>query len=556
MRCSLKTVFHAFWLGTICLGLNGCEPFDANHSGGTQTSSDESVSTDLPTGPVVSVVTVSSDDSSVDLPASNDELPDSAVAAGDSPVDDGVPVDSGDLPLAGDDTASGSAAPSGGDQPQDSGAHVIAAFPGAEGHGAAARGGRGGVVVKVTNLNDSGPGSLRAALMMTQPRMIVFDVSGTIELAQQIRLKSENSFFTVAGQTAPGDGIAIRNHKLVMDGVQQGIVRHLRLRHGCERNCTVGVADNLTLLGNTRMLIFDHLSMTWAEDEVMDVWGSNISNITFQWSIMGEGTVFCVEGASQNLGPLVGGGDRIEKITFANNFIVHTCYRNFMQSGGSVSYLNNMSYNTFKLDYSFSQHPVSTQQISADIIGHYFREGPQSSQRMLVDVINSVGSEDREPVSLYISDITPLTISGELHPRFDNDPYALVSTRGIGSSILPEWKKRDQPLALAQFPVTLVPSADVPEKILAYVGASLPKRDAVDQRLVDSFHSLAAWDSANLRQYPELHTYDIRTDSDGDGMEDTWEVSNGLNPLDPLDHAGDINNDGYTNIENFINGLD
>jgi hypothetical protein len=431
----------------------------------------------------------------------------------------------------------------------------VPAFPGAEGHGASARGGRGGIVVKVTNLNDSGPGSLRAAMMMTEPRMILFEVSGTIALQQQIRLKAANSYFTIAGQTAPGDGIAIRNHKLVFDGVTEGIVRHLRLRHGCASNCTVGVADNLTLLGDTSLLIFDHLSMTWAEDEVMDVWGDNIRDITFQWSMMGEGTVFCVEGASQNLGPLIGGGDGIHNVTFANNFIAHTCYRNFMQSAGQVSFVNNMSYNTFKLDYSFSVHPRSTEQISADIVGHYFREGPQADRRNLIDVINAVGSEPRPAVSLHIQDVAPFTVSGDVHPFFLDDPYSLVSTRSIGSDVLPRWQQRNQPLPAPQFPVSRVPSFDVPDKILGSVGASLPRRDEVDQRLVESFHTLRGWESVNLRQYPDLQTYDLRIDSDDDGMPDDWEVSNGLDPFDGNDHAGDIDNDGYSNIENFINSL-
>jgi len=547
----------------------------------THDDADDSASVDsnIPTDAIDMPGSVPNDPMVADAPVSDDSdaTSDDAVDDGDEPAGSGTVADNTEdtgadstsdspTPVSEPDMQADDASDSDADPPLpgdvvDNPITIVSfdgnipAFPGAEGYGASARGGRGGMVVKVTNLNDSGPGSLRAAMMMTEPRMIVFEVSGTIELQTQIRLKAANSFFTLAGQTAPGDGIAIRNHKLVFDGVREGIVRHLRLRHGCASNCTVGVADNLTLLGNTELMIFDHLSMTWAEDEVMDVWGDNIRDITFQWSMMGEGTVFCIEGASQNLGPLIGGGDGIRNVTFANNFVAHTCFRNFMQSAGHVSFLNNMSYNTFKLDYSFSLHPRSTEQIRADIIGHYFREGPQTDRRKLIDVINAVGSETRQPVSLHIRDLAPFTVSGDVHPFFVDDPYSLVSTRSIGSDVLPEWQARDQPLAAPRFPVQLVPSLDVPSKILGSVGASLPQRDEVDQRLVESFHSLGGWESINLRQYPVLQTYDLRIDTDDDGMPDDWETRHGLDPLNAADHAGDIDNDGYSNLENFINSL-
>jgi len=400
------------------------------------------------------------------------------------------------------------------------------------------------------------------ALMMTVPRTILFEISGTIDLQSRIQLNAENSFFTLAGQTAPGDGIAIRNHSLDFSNVQHGIVRYLRIRHGCPEGCDISVADNIRIFGGSSNIILDHLSMSWWEDECVNIVGHNIHDITLQWSIIAEGNVLCIEGNSHNLGSILGGTDH-SRITIANNYIAHTCYRNHMQLIGQYEYINGLNYNTSALDFNFSQQSAEAafEPMRADIIGYYFKEGPQTQPHYLFDLIRYSMPDDTDiylPISLYFNDITATKSDGSDHILTgDGNPANFVRTRTLGgTTILPTWQQRFTPLIdKARFPVTIVPSIDVPAKVLPSVGASLPRRDAVDERIVNDFYTLGIWDAANIKQYPILNTYGVKLDSDNDGMPDDWETSNGLNPLDPGDHNGDINNDGYTNIENYINSI-
>lgn len=436
----------------------------------------------------------------------------------------------------------------------------VASFPGAEGHGANSIGGRGGVVVKVSNLNDAGPGSLREALMMTIPRIIVFDVSGTIALESRLELGPENSFVTVAGQTTPGDGITLRNHSILMAGVQHVVIRYLRIRHGCPIGCDISLADNVTILSNSNNIILDHISMTWAEDEVMEIYGSNINNVTLQWSLLAEGNTSCVDGSSQNLGPLLSGGYPQNKMTFANNYLAHTCYRNYLQDTGEYQFINNLNYNTFNNDFHFSQSRFTgSGAVKSDVVGQYFKEGPQTNRRFVFDILRNGDESDNGPwgaISIYLSDIVAVTSTGESHPYYlSNDPYSMAKPRGLGTEELPIWEARSEPMISADFPVTQALAAGVPAKILPIVGASFPVRDSVDERIVNDFYTLGIWSSDNIKRYPQLYTYNVRIDSDNDGMPDDWEMNQGLDETDASDTNLDANGDGYTNIENYINSL-
>ena len=161
------------------------------------------------------------------------------------------------------------------------------AFPGAEGFGQFTVGGRGGRVVKVTNLNDDGPGSLRQALREEGPRTVVFDVSGTISLEREIIVK--NGFLTIAGQSAPGDGITLKNHGLVIKA-DEAIIRYIRSRPGSE----AGVETDAISVGAGNNIIIDHCSASWATDETLTVSPSDgsilraIDNVTVQWSMITE----------------------------------------------------------------------------------------------------------------------------------------------------------------------------------------------------------------------------------------------------------------------------
>ena len=159
----------------------------------------------------------------------------------------------------------------------------LRAFPGAEGFGRFARGGRGGDVYHVVNLNDSGPGSLRDAVAGAKgPRTIVFDVSGTIELKDKLRVA--RSRLTIAGQTAPGDGIALKDQNFQIDNASDVVVRYLRFRLG-DKNKPVGGDDTITM-EHVHDVMLDHLSASWGIDGIMDV--AHAANVTLQWSIFAE----------------------------------------------------------------------------------------------------------------------------------------------------------------------------------------------------------------------------------------------------------------------------
>lgn len=270
-------------------------------------------------------------------------------------------------------------------------ADPIPAFPGREGFGAETPGGRGGRVVHVTNLKDSGPGSLRDALLMTEPRIVLFKICGTIHLQTPITLGSENSYLTLAGQSAPGDGIAVSLpsvNGLYFDGAHDIVVRHLRVRGG-ERT--------VAILNNAHNIVLDHNSFTWSEDQTINTWGTGVHDVTISWNIIAEG------GARnrQNAGALFGGGAGHDRIAIHHNYLAHHQFRNYMVAGHGYSFINNVNYNTFDWDFHIEQGYKDPGVIDPDIINHYFKEGPDSRRHKPFDLI--AVTCDGGPMSIYLS---------------------------------------------------------------------------------------------------------------------------------------------------------
>ena len=438
----------------------------------------------------------------------------------------------------------------------------IPAFPGCEGFGCETPGGRGGKVVFVTNLNDSGPGSLRDALMMTEPRIVVFKVSGTIYLNSPLALGAAQSYVTVAGQTAPGDGIAIAAAPGALadlrlsvnpDGTRSespgvahdAVFRHLRFRSGLGGGNATEYLYSAILFSGSHHVVFDHNSFTWANDQTINIWGSNIHDITWSWNIVGEG-------GGQNAGSIFSGGYPHERITLHHNYLAHQSFRNYMIDTGKYDFINNVNYNTINWNFHFRQgYKQGPDPNAPDVINHYFKEGPNTNRHVPFDLI---GYAPGAPISLYLEGNK--YVDNNENPVYDvNDQWSMVKARGINTP-LPTYEKRFQPHSVQpQFPVTIQSTDEGKDLVLANAGARLPKLDAVDTRLLGDFFDGGAYNINNVGQFPTLQTYNVRQDSDNDGMPDDWERAHGLNPNDASDNTQDRDGDGYTNIEEWINSI-
>ena len=427
----------------------------------------------------------------------------------------------------------------------------IPAFPGAEGFGAMTPGGRGGAVVEVTNLHDSGPGSLREALQVrTGPRTVVFRVSGTIELASWIEMKASNSFVTVAGQTTPGEGIQLKNYGLMLrDGIHDVVIRHLRIRPG---DTTPGDwnKDGATVYGYggtpVYNILFDHVSFEWAIDENVDAWDW-VESATFQWCLIAEGSMTGHAEGPHSMGLLSGAHSKIN-LSVHHCLFAHNAARNPRVGDnweGVNDVRNNVIYNwrNFGPAESYGGAPVN-------YVNNVFLSGPNSStvERSVFTVPDRTNSTG---VRLYLDGNR-----GPLCPDGCADDWQLrvvFAENGIVYPADEALHRVDEPLPAP--PVTTWPASLVLDRVLDGAGATLPRRDAVDARIVDEVRTRTGAVGIGS-DYPVLRGIAAPPDSDHDGMPDAWEALHGLNPANPSDRNGDLNGDGYTNLEEYLNARD
>ena len=249
----------------------------------------------------------------------------------------------------------------------------LPAFPGAEGYGSTTPGGRGGRVIEVTNLNDHGPGSLRAAAEVDAPRTIVFKVSGTIALERDMEIK--NPFCTIAGQTAPGDGICLRNYTLNVLGTHDVVVRYLRVRRGDDSHLQedgIDVMEDTHRPGNpwAENVIVDHCSVSWTCDEGINTW-HHAKNVTVQWTIMSEALHNAVH-IGHGFAATLGG----ENTTYHHNLLAN-CPGRDPSIGG-----NNNSFKTINLDwrnnviFNWQERTLDGKPWSINVINNYLKPGP------------------------------------------------------------------------------------------------------------------------------------------------------------------------------------
>lgn len=432
--------------------------------------------------------------------------------------------------------------------------HALPSFPGAEGFGANSVGGRGGTVIKVTNLNDSGDGSFRAAVEASGPRIVVFDVSGIINLQSDLTIY--NSSITIAGQTSPG-GILVTGRTVAIN-THDVIVQYMRFRVGSHRildGADPEYLDSLDIFGknwgpNTAYnIIIDHCSISWGVDETCTITGGVI-NTTLQWSIISEGLAYAGHPKGEHSkGLMVSGKYRYDNsVSLHHNYIAHNTDRNPLLYSPEDAYnnitvvdaVNNVSYN-----WKGALSPMGGEICRINWVHNYAKPG-----------LNS------HPWSYEVTHYAEsLTV-----------PRQLIYVQGnVGSSRLtqdaPQWNVGwyyYNELAPTTWQKTLpwdVPSVMTNEMSYYYaldmlqkVGATKPVRDSVDERVVADFAAGTGMIIDNVTypdDFPAFENLPAPPDTDNDGMPDAWEAARGLS-VGINDSAGDDDNDGYTNIEEYL----
>lgn len=466
-------------------------------------------------------------------------------------------------------------------KPEDLLKNDIPAFPGAEGGGMYTAGGRGGKVLVVTSLENEGPGTLREACETGGARIIVFNVSGIIRLKTPIHLRAP--YVTIAGQTAPGDGVCVTGESFLID-THDVVIRHMRFRRGAQ---DVNFRDD-ALGGNAvGNIMIDHCSGSWGLDENISIYrhvynrqsdGYGLKlptvNITIQNSIFSE-ALDCYNHA---FGATIGGHNSM----FARNLFASNISRNAsVGMDGDFNFVNNVIFNWWNRSVDGGD-----EKSLYNIINNYYKPGPitPSDKPIAHRILKPESSRDKtKPDTFGKAYVNGNIVHGNSKVTKDNwaggvQVYNNPDDGGFESKI-----RVNEPFRMS--PVTLMKTKEAYNFVLKNVGANFPKRDAVDERIVKTVKTGKPFYVENAADYEFDTKYvkrrlpadsykqgiitDIRQvgglpeykgipylDSDNDGMPDAWEIKYGLNPNDASDAVQDCNGDGYTNIEKYINGID
>jgi len=410
------------------------------------------------------------------------------------------------------------------------------AFPGAEGAGRHAMGGRGGAVLRVTTLADSGPGSLRAAIETRGPRTILFDVAGTIRLATDLVIREPR--ITIAGQSAPGGGIALADQALVVHA-DDVVIRHIRARRG---DLHPGEGDAIWIAGGRR-IILDHVSAGWSVDETLSASArytasDGFYDLTVQWSIIAESLrrSHHAKGA-HGYGSLIRGG-RGARISFHHNLWAHHVARmprpgNYAgpeadPEGPLMEFRSNVFYNWGQGFAGYNDDEATL--IRYNFIDNAYLAGPDSEGALAF----------RENNRLARAFFAGNSMNGAVPA----DPWSLVIGR------IPEGYRLSEPVDVA--PVAADPAASAMAHVLERAGAW--PRDTADARVVASVRRRSGHhidSQAQVGGWPALAAGRAEADSDGDGMPDDWERLHGFDPARADGHA-DRDGDGLTNLEDWL----
>jgi hypothetical protein len=417
----------------------------------------------------------------------------------------------------------------------------LPAFPGAEGAGATALGGRGGKVLTVTTLADSGPGSFRAAVEAKGPRIIVFAVSGTIQLSKPLTVREGR--VTIAGQSAPGDGITLRDHPLVVQA-DDVVIRFIRSRLGDESK----TESDAVWIRAGRRIILDHVSASWSVDETLSVSGNYAEpgegwyDVTVQWSIIADSLTKSLHAkGAHGYGSLVRGG-RGARASFHHNLWANHSARmprpgNYAPAasdpeGAFFDFRCNLFYNWGggRSGYNADKDSLSRY----NFVGNAYVRGPQSTKAIAFDEGNPVAK------SFFADNAMDGVVPA--------DPWSLVT------GITDPAQKLSSPVEMPK--VGCAGAASVETAVLARAGASR-SRDSVDAAMIAGVRTRTGKQIDSQRDvggWPDLRSGTAPLDSDGDGMPDAWERQNGLDPKRD-DSSGDRDGNGYSNVEDYLNAL-
>ena len=471
----------------------------------------------------------------------------------------------------------------------------IPAFPGAEGGGMYTFGGRGGKVIVVTNLNDRGPGSFREACETGGARIVVFNVSGIIHLETPISVRAP--YITIAGQTAPGDGICIAGESFAID-THDVIVRHMRFRRG-----ETGVEHREDSFGGNPVgnIMLDHTSAEWGLDENISFYRHMYDesegqykqtafkyptvNVTIQNSISAK----ALDTYNHAFGSTLGG----ENAAFVRNLWASNSGRNpSIGWNGIFNFVNNVVYNWVHRSADGGDYSAQF-----NFINNYYKPGPATPTTTPIGhrILKPESGRSKLDHHVYGRVYAEGNIM-EGYPEITADNWAggIQVEDNDGCDGHETYMRQRRPAAMPW--LHILSAQEAYDYVLENAGATVPCRDIVDQRIVeevrnknpyyvkdamkyqgdvsglapksqaedgsfkhrrmgkDSYKLGIITDPRQMGGYPE-YKGTPRVDTDGDGMPDDWEVANGLNPNDPSDANGDINGDGYTNIEKWINGI-
>jgi hypothetical protein len=420
------------------------------------------------------------------------------------------------------------------------------AFPQAEGYGKYTVGGRGGVVYEVTHLNDSGVGSLRAAVEASGPRTVVFRVSGTINLTRNLKISHPN--ITIAGQTAPGDGICLKRYTLEIDA-DEVIIRYLRVRFGDE---TKNDADAVSMRYH-RNIILDHVSASWGDDETLSLYHGE--NVTVQWCIIAE---TLNRGGVHGFGGIWGSPSS----TFHHNLVAHNVSRNmrFASGCGNTDYRNNVIYNWgYNSAYGGEKQQVGNptfNDANINMVNNYYKPGPGTSASVASRIVNPSYRDVKTDYGKFY--VAGNYVVGNPTVTADNWNGGVNPAGGSG----------DIPLVKLEVPwpamaINEQTAEEAYLSVLSHVGCSKPVRDSLDARLVNEVSTGTATYGLNgviesqseVGGWPTLNSTEPPVDTDHDGMPDEWETARGLLPLVAADRNLYTLDPLYTNLEVYLNEL-